>query len=290
MPSENKNCDRPLYRENIDTQDVELNLLLQALYLKYGYDFRNYSKAHLKRRVNQRLKLSGLNTISELQNKVLWNKDFYQVFLRDLSINVTEMFRDPEFYLAFRKKVISDLKTYAHIKVWHAGCSTGEEVYSLAIIMKEENLLSRVQIYATDINKSVLDTAKMGIYSKKEMELYSRNYRAAGGKGSLSDYYTAKYGSVLFDKSLSKNIVFADHNLVTDGVFAEVNLIFCRNVLIYFDKFLQNKVLHLFSNSLARRGFLCLGTKESLAFTDLENSFETVDEKLRIYRKLVVSI
>ena len=290
MPSENKNCDRPLYRENIDTQDVELNLLLQALYLKYGYDFRNYSKAHLKRRVNQRLKLSGLNTISELQNKVLWDKDFYQVFLRDLSINVTEMFRDPEFYLAFRKKVISDLKTYAHIKVWHAGCSTGEEVYSLAIIMKEENLLSRVQIYATDINKSVLDTAKMGIYSKKEMELYSRNYRAAGGKGSLSDYYTAKYGSVLFDKSLSKNIVFADHNLVTDGVFAEVNLIFCRNVLIYFDKFLQNKVLHLFSNSLARRGFLCLGSKESLAFTDLENSFETVDEKLRIYRKLVVSI
>lgn len=289
MPSEIKNNNIRFSRENSDTQDIELDLLLQAVYLRYGYDFRNYSKAHLKRRINQRLKMSELNTISELQNKVLWNKDFYHVFLQDLSINVTEMFRDPEFYLAFRKKVISDLKTYAYIKVWHAGCATGEEVYSLAIMLKEENLLSRAQIYATDINKNVLETARQGIYSKKEMELYSRNYLAAGGKGCLSDYYTSKYGSVLFDKSLSKNIVFADHNLVTDGVFAEVNLIFCRNVLIYFDKFLQNKVLHLFSNSLARRGFLCLGTKESLAFTDLENNFETVDKSLKIYRKLRVS-
>ncbi|MEL7586017.1 MAG: protein-glutamate O-methyltransferase CheR [Prolixibacteraceae bacterium] len=285
MPSEIKNNGVRFSRENSDTADIELDLLLQAIQMKYGYDFRNYNKAHLKRRINQRLKMSALNTISELQNKVLWEKDFCQVFLQDLSINVTEMFRDPEFYLAFRKKVISHLKTYAHIKIWHAGCSTGEEVYSLAIMMKEENLLPRVQIYATDINKSVLDTARQGIYSKKEMELYSVNYHAAGGKGQLSDYYTAKYGSVLFDKSLSKNIVFADHNLVTDGVFAEVNLIFCRNVLIYFDKFLQNKVLGLFSDSLARRGFLCLGTKESLAFTDLENGFETVDERLSIYRK-----
>ena len=285
MPSEIKNNNTWIFREELDTEDIELDLLLQAVQMKYGYDFRNYNKAHLKRRIHQRLKMSELTTVSELQSKVLWDRDFYQVFLQDLSINVTEMFRDPEFYLAFRKKVISHLKTYAHIKVWHAGCSTGEEVYSLAIMMKEENLLPRVQIYATDINKSVLETARQGIYSKKEIELYSGNYLAAGGKGQLSDYYTSKYGSVLFDKSLSKNIVFADHNLVTDGVFAEVNLIFCRNVLIYFDKFLQNKVLCLFSNSLARRGFLCLGTKESLAFTDLENSFETVDRKLRIYRK-----
>jgi chemotaxis protein methyltransferase CheR len=289
MPSGIKNNNIPVSRENSDTRDIELDLLLQAVYLKYGYDFRNYSKAHLKRRINHRLRLSEMNTISELQSKVLWDQDFYRVFLQDLSINVTEMFRDPAFYLAFRKKVISDLKTYAHIKIWHAGCSTGEEVYSLAIILKEENLLSRVRIYATDINKSVLETAKQGIYSKKEMELYSKNYLEAGGKGRLSDFYTSKYGSVLFDKSLSKNIVFADHNLVTDGVFAEVNLIFCRNVLIYFDKFLQNKVLHLFFNSLARRGFLCLGTKESLAFTDLEDSFETIDESVRIYKKIHVS-
>lgn len=289
MQSGTKDNNIPVDRENSDTRDIELDLLLQAVYLKYGYDFRNYSKAHLKRRINHRLRLSEMNTISELQSKVLWDQDFYRVFLQDLSINVTEMFRDPAFYLAFRKKVISDLKTYAHIKIWHAGCSTGEEVYSLAIILKEENLLSRVRIYATDINKSALETAKQGIYSKKEIELYSKNYLDAGGKGRLSDFYTSKYGSVLFDKSLSKNIVFADHNLVTDGVFAEVNLIFCRNVLIYFDKFLQNKVFHLFFNSLARRGFLCLGTKESLAFTDLENSFETIDESMKIYKKIRVS-
>ncbi|WP_372934353.1 CheR family methyltransferase [Mariniphaga sediminis] len=289
MPSETKN-DRifPVSPEKNDTQNIELDLLLQAVFLKYGYDFRNYSKAHLKRRINQRLNISNLETISELQNKILWDKEFFRLFLKDLSINVTEMFRDPDFYAAFREKVVSVLKTYAHIKVWHAGCATGEEVYSLAIILKEENLLARTQIYATDINKSVLETAKQGIYSKKEMELYERNYKEAGGKGELSDYYTSKYGSVLFDKSLSKNIVFADHNLVTDGVFAEVHLIFCRNVLIYFDKLLQNKVLGLFSDSLAKRGFLCLGTKESLKFTDYENKFQAVDKKMRIYKKLYI--
>lgn len=271
--------------ENYDTQNIELDLLLLAVNLKYGYDFRNYSKTHLKRRIYQRLKLSGLNTISELQNKVLWDKEFYRIFLQDLSINVTEMFRDPDFYLSFRKKVISDLKTYAYIKVWLAGCSSGEEVYSLAIILKEEDLLQRTQIYATDINKNVLETARQGIYSNKEIELYSRNYHDSGGKGQLSDYYTSKYGSVLFDKSLSKNIVFADHNLVTDGVFAEVNLVFCRNVLIYFDKFLQNKVLKLFSESLSKRGFLCLGTKEGLKFTDFEDDFTVIDKKMKIYKK-----
>jgi len=270
----------------METPDIEMELLLQAVYMKYGYDFRNYSKAHLKRRIHQRLQVSGLNTISELQSKVLWDKIFFRTFLQDLSINVTEMFRDPEFYLTFRKKVVSDLKTYAHIKVWHAGCSTGEEVYSLAILLKEEGLLGKTQIYATDINKGVLEIARQGIYSKKEVELYARNYTEAGGKIKLSDYYTSKYGSVLFDKSLSKSIVFADHNLVTDSVFAEVNLIFCRNVLIYFDKTLQNRVLHLFNNSLSKRGYLCLGTKESLKFTDLENSFDIIDKQLKIYKQL----
>lgn len=276
-------------QEAMDTSDIELELLLQAVNLKYGYDFRNYSKAHLKRRINQRLQLSSLNTISELQNKVLWDKSFFRTLLQDLSINVTEMFRDPEFYLAFRKKVVSDLKTYARLKVWHAGCSTGEEVYSLAILLKEEDLLGRTQIYATDFNKNVLETAKLGIYSKKEIDLYSKNYTEAGGKGKLSDYYTSKYGSVLFDKSLAKNIVFADHNLVTDGVFAEVNLIFCRNVLIYFDKYLQNRVLGLFTNSLTKMGFLCIGTKENLRFTDYEHSYSPIDKKMKIYKKLQIT-
>ncbi|HSH19697.1 MAG TPA: CheR family methyltransferase, partial [Draconibacterium sp.] len=222
-------------QENTDIQDIEMSLLLQAVHLKYGYDFSNYSKTHLKRRILHRLALSGLSTISEMQNEILWDKEFYLAFLQDLSINVTDMFRDPEFYSIFRKKIIPNLSTYAHIKIWHAGCSTGEEVFSLAIILKEENILHKTQIYATDFNKRVLESAKQGIYSKKEMELHSRNYTEAGGKGQLSDYYTSKYGSVLFDKSLSKNIVFADHNLVTDGVFAEVHLVFCRNVLIYFN-------------------------------------------------------
>jgi len=290
MPLADKKYISELSHKNIDTEDLEMQLLLQAVYLKYGYDFRNYSKAHLKRRINQRLQLSSLNTISELQNKVLWDKEFFKRnFLQDLSINITEMFRDPEFYASFIEKVIPDLKTYAHIKVWHAGCSTGEEVYSLAIILKEENLLAKTQIYATDINKNVLEIAKQGIYNKKDMELYSRNYDEAGGKSKLSDYYTSKYGSVLFDKSLSKNIVFADHNLVTDGVFAEVNLVFCRNVLIYFDKTLQEKVLGLFSNSLTKRGFLCLGTKESLKFTGYEKNYSIIDKKLKIYKKLHVT-
>lgn len=274
---------------NIDIEDIELDLLLQAVHKRYGYDFRNYSKAHLRRRIYQRLKLSGLETVSDLQKKILWEKDFFRTFLQDLSINVTEMFRDPHFYEVFREKVIPDLRTYAHIKVWHAGCSSGEEVYSLAIILKEENLLNKTQIYATDFNKSVLDKAKQGIYNKRDMELYARNYKEAGGKHELADYYTSKYGSVLFDKSLSKNIVFADHNLVTDGVFAEVNLVFCRNVLIYFDKMLQNKVLGLFHESLTKRGFLCLGTKESLRFSDYETKYSVIDKKMKIYKKLPVA-
>ncbi|NQU88020.1 MAG: protein-glutamate O-methyltransferase CheR, partial [Mariniphaga sp.] len=259
--------------ESGDVFNMEVELLLQAVHQMYGYDFRNYSKAHLKRRILHRLKLIGLNTVSELQNKVLWEKNFYRTFLQDLSINVTEMFRDPPFYKILREKVIPVLSTYAHIKVWLAGCSSGEEVYSLAILLNEENLLSRTRIYATDFNKNVLELAKQGIYKKQDMELYESNYNKSGGKGKLSDYYTSKYGSVMFDKSLSKNVVFADHNLVTDSVFAEVNMVFCRNVLIYFDKILQNKVLSLFNNSLSNKGFLCLGTKESIRFTDQETSF-----------------
>jgi len=270
--------------DNIDIQEIELELLLHAVHLKYGYDFSNYSKTHIKRRVMHRLAVSGLNTISEMQNKILWDKEFYTVFLQDLSINVTEMFRDPEFYLKFRKIIIPELSTYAHIKIWHAGCSSGEEVFSLAIMLKEENILHKTQIYATDFNKRVLELAKQGIY-KKEMELYSRNYLESGGKAQLSDYYTSKYGSVLFDKTLAKNVVFADHNLVTDGVFAEVHLVFCRNVLIYFDKKLQNRVLGLFTNSLIKRGILCLGTKESLRFSDYENNYEVLDKKNKIYKK-----
>jgi chemotaxis protein methyltransferase CheR len=270
---------------NGDILDIEMTLLFQAIFMKYGYDFRNYSKAHLKRRIMHRLKISGLRTITDLQNKVLWDKEFFSLFLQDLSINVTEMFRDPEFFRSLRENVIPVLSTYPHIKIWNAGCSTGEEVFSLAILLKEENLLDRTRFYATDFNKNVLETARQGIYRKQDMELFERNYSESGGKFSLSDYYSSKYGSVMFDKSLVKNVVFADHNLVTDGVFAELNLVFCRNVLIYFDKDLQNQVLKLFCNSLAKSGFLCLGTKESLRFSDVESKFISIDKKMKIYKK-----
>ena len=270
---------------NNDLRNIEIKLLLDAIYLRYGYDFRHYSKAHIKRRINHRLNISNIRTISQLQDKILWDRNFFFEFLADLSINVTEMFRDPETYLEFRKQVIPILSTYAFLKIWVAGCSTGEEVYSLAILLDEEKLLSRTQIYATDFNKNVLNIARQGIYSEQDMDLYVRNYKKAGGRKDLSDYFTSKYGSVIFDKSLSKRIVFADHNLVTDSDFSEVNLISCRNVLIYFEKKLQNHVVGLFHKSLSNKGFLFLGTKESLRFTDYENSFISIDEKAKIYRK-----
>ena len=274
--------------ENLEIIDIEIPLFLEAIFQKYGYDFRNYSKAHIKRRLLHRMAVGNFASVSEMQNKVLRDKAFFVDLLGDLSINVTEMFRDPEFYQSFRNQVVPNLRTYPFIKIWHAGCSTGEEVYSLAILLKEEYLLERCQIYATDFNRKVLDIAKMGIYQTQELDKYQRNYANSGGTGKLSDYYTLKYGSIKFDQSLSRKVVFADHNLVTDQVFAEVNLILCRNVLIYFNKDLQNKVIQLFYNSLSASGYLCLGTKETLQFTLFENSFTDVDSKQKIFKKKIV--
>lgn len=273
---------------NTDLLNIELHLLFEAIFLKYGYDFRNYSKAHIRRRVLSRLGMSNIPTVTDLLNKVLRDPDFFRDFLDDLSINVTEMFRDPDFYKSFRETIVPKLKTYAFFKVWHAGCSTGEEVYSLAILFQEEGLLDRCQVYATDFNRKVLEIAKEGVYQKADMEQYERNYQLSGGKKKLSDYYKSMYGSVMFNKELASRIVFADHNLVTDSVFAEVNLILCRNVLIYFDKSLQDKVLTLFHDSLVSSGILCLGTKESLRFTRVEKQFDSIDEKQKIFKKKLV--
>lgn len=270
---------------NIDLLNIEIKLLLEAIFLRYGYDFRNYSKSHIKRRVLHRLGTSRISTVTELQNKVLRDRDFFIEFLDDLSINVTEMFRDPDFYRSLRENVIPKLRTYAFFKIWHAGCATGEEVYSLAIMLKEEGLLDRCQVYATDFNRKVLEIAKEGVYQKVDVEQYEQNYQLSGGKNKLSDYYKSMYGSVMFDKELSSRIVFADHNLVTDRVFADVNLILCRNVLIYFEKSLQENVLDLFNESLVPSGILCLGTKESIKFGRHENYFDVVDEKQRIFKK-----
>lgn len=272
-------------QEILETEEIEIDLLLEAIYRKYGYDFRNYGKAHIKRRISHRLATSGMVTISQMQDKVLRDEVFFETLLRDLSINVTEMFRDPDFYAALRNDVIPILKTYPFVKIWHAGCSTGEEVYSMAILLKEEGLLDRVQVYATDFNQIVLQTARDGIFSIDRIKEYTLNYQKAGGKKSFSDYYTARYNSVIMDKDLKKNVVFADHNLVTDSVFAEVNMIICRNVLIYFDKDLQDKVINLFDDSLSNGGILCLGSKENLRFSKSYKNFQPLNEKQKIYRK-----
>lgn len=273
-----------------ENENIELKLLLEAIFMKYGYDFRNYSLAHIKRRVLRRMNMSNIGTISELQYRIIYDEDFFKEVLSDFSINVTEMFRDPLFYKVFRRDVIPILKTYPFIKIWHAGCSTGEEIYSMAILLKEEGLYDRTQIYATDFNEIVLQKAKNAIYSIDSIKDYTLNYQKAGGNGSFADYYIAKYDSVILDESLKKKIVFADHNLVTDGVFGEMHVIICRNVLIYFNKNLQNKVIKLFYESLINGCFLCLGSKESLKFSSSVDKFDPFVEEQKIYqRKFTVS-
>lgn len=277
-------------KDNNQTINIEIELILQAIYNKYGYDFRNYSKAHIKRRLLNRLASSDLKSISEMQHKVLHDSGFFEVILRDLSINVTEMFRDPGFYRALRIDVMPILKTYPYFKVWHAGCSTGEEVYSFAVVLKEEGIYDRAQIYATDFNRDVLEIAKKGIYPIDRIKEFTANYQAGGGTQSFSDYYMANYNSVIYDQSLKKNLVFAEHNLVTDSVFAEANLIICRNVLIYFNKELQNRVVTLFNDSLVNGGFLGLGSKETLQFTNQANNFDIVNKNEKIYKKKITAL
>ena len=267
-----------------ENERIELDLLLEAIYQRYHYDFKEYSRAHLKRRLMYRMRIANIESISHMQHKILYDRSFFENLLLDLSINVTEMFRDPSFYEAIRQKVIPRLKKYPFIKVWHAGCSTGEEVYSMAILLKEEELYDRTQIYATDFNTMVLKRAKDAIYPIDLIKEYTVNYQKAGGLNSFAEYYTARYNSVILDPSLKERIVFADHNLVTDGVFGEMNVILCRNVLIYFTKKLQNRVIKLFMDSLAPSGFLCLGSKESLKFSQYYPYFNTSVEKEKIYQ------
>lgn len=273
------------FEEDNKTLNIEIELLLEAIFKKYGYDFRDYGKAHIKRRVLHRLASSKLESVSHLQHAILYDEEYFKLILKDFSINVTEMFRDPSFYKKLREEVIPLLKTYPFIKIWHAGCSTGEEVYSMAILLKEEGLLDRTQIYATDFNQNVLKTAKEGIYPIDKVKEYTHNYQKSGGIHSFSDYYTAKFESVILDNELKSNIVFADHNLVSDKVFAEVHLVICRNVLIYFNKSLQDKVLDLLEKSLIPGGYLALGSKESIRFSKSNKEFDTVDDKEKIYKK-----
>jgi chemotaxis protein methyltransferase CheR len=269
-----------------DLEEIELSLLLEGMYRQYGFDFREYAPASLRRRVWRRVFAEGLETISALQDKLLHDPACMERLLLDLSINVTAMFRDPNFYQTFREHVVPLLRTYPFIRIWHAGCSTGEEVYSMAILLREEGLYDRTRIYATDINEVVLQRAKAGIFPLERMQEYTDNYIRAGGKKSFSEYYTAKYGGALFDQSLTKNVVFSQHNLVTDHSFSEFNVILCRNVLIYFDKTLQSKVHSLFYDSLATFGVLVLGSKETLRFMAHEDAYQQIAPPEKIFRKV----
>ncbi|EZI30026.1 protein-glutamate O-methyltransferase CheR [Pseudomonas extremaustralis] len=268
------------------SSDIELRLLIEAIYLKYSYDFRDYSGASVKRRVAHALRQFDCATISALQERVLHDPAAFMQLLQFLTIPVSEMFRDPSHFLAIRQEVVPLLKTYPSIKIWIAGCSTGEEVYSMAIMLREEGLLERTIIYATDINPASLDKAKQGIFPLDSVRAYTANYQQAGGQASFADYYTAAYDYAIFDKTLRENVTFADHSLATDSVFSETQLISCRNVLIYFNKKLQDRAFGLFHESLCHRGFLVLGSKETLEFSAYNNQFEPLVKQERIYRKL----
>lgn len=270
-----------------DNLNIEIELLLEAIFQKYSYDFRNYGRAHIKRRILHRLASSNFENVSHLQHQILYDESLLKLILKDFSINVTEMFRDPSFYRKLKTEVIPILKTYPFIKIWHAGCSTGEEVYSMAILLHEEGLLERSQIYATDFNQTVLKKASEGIYHINKVKEFTFNYQKSGGTQSFSDYYTAKFESVILNKELKSNITFADHNLVCDNSFAEVHLVICRNVLIYFNKKLQNSVIKLLSNSLIPGGYLALGSKESLRFSSSFYDFDIIDENEKIYKKIL---
>ncbi|MBK7866611.1 MAG: protein-glutamate O-methyltransferase CheR [Ignavibacteriales bacterium] len=268
-----------------EIEEIELQLLLESVYLRYGYDFRDYARSSLMRRAKIVVALSGFKNISDLIPKLLHDKTYFLNLVHHFSITVTEMFRDPKVYLKLRETVFPLLETHPYIKIWHAGCATGEEVYSLAILLKEAGIYDKCTIFATDFNDSALEVAKAAIYRIDNMKQCLTSYQNAGGMNSFSEYYTADSDSIVLNKELRKNITFANHNLVLDKVFGEMHLILCRNVLIYFNKSLQNKTLELFRESLVPGGFLCIGTKESINFTSVVGDFSAISEKERIFRK-----
>jgi chemotaxis protein methyltransferase CheR len=267
-------------------EDIEVQLLLEKIYSYWGSDFRNYAFSSLKRRIQSFIYSEGLFNISQLQEKILDDKAFLDKFVLNITVNVTSMFRDPSFYIAFRNEVIPLLRTYPFIRIWHAGCSTGEEVYSMAILLQEEGLYQRCRLYATDLNEKVLLKAKSGIFSLKLMQNYTKLYIQSGGKKPFSEYYTAAYENAIFRTYLRENIIFAQHNLVIDSSFNEFNVILCRNVLIYFNQNLQNHVHKLFYHSLSSFGILGLGKQESIRFTPYEHKYQELVNREKLYRRV----
>lgn len=270
-----------------ELEEVEISLLLEGLYRVYGFDFREYARSSLKRRILELMRAEKLETISALQNRILHDQACLDRFLLGLAVHATSMFRDPSFYLTFRRKVVPLLRTYPTVMIWIAGCSTGEEVYSLAILLAEEGLYSKCRIYATDISHAVLRRARDGIFPLSAMREYTNNYHMAGGINEFSDYYTAQYDNVIFSSALKTNIVFSEHNLATDGSFNEFQVILCRNVMIYFNKDLQARVHNLLYDSLSMFGVFGIGNKESLKFTPRAAFYEHLNENDKLYRKVM---
>ncbi|HEV2828103.1 MAG TPA: protein-glutamate O-methyltransferase CheR [Pyrinomonadaceae bacterium] len=273
-------------RAAVGIEDIEIDLLLEGIYRAHGFDFRDYSRASLKRRILEVMRAENMETVSAFQNRLLHDTASLDRFLLRLSVHATAMFRDPSFYLTFRRKVVPLLRTYPTVQIWVAGCSTGEEVYSLAILLQEERLYPRCRLYATDISQAVLRKAREGIFPLAAMREYTANYHQAGGTHEFSDYYTAQYDNAMFSASLRNNIVFSEHNLATDGSFNEFQVILCRNVMIYFNKELQARVHNLLYDSLSMFGVFGLGNKESLKFTPREQFYEELNETDKLYRKV----
>jgi chemotaxis protein methyltransferase CheR len=271
--------------DEADIEQVEINLVLDAVLQRYGYDFRDYARASIERRVRSLCRNNGYEHLSGILPDLLRDASFLEKIIREFSVTVTDMFRDPFVYQRIREQVVPMLKTYPYIKVWVAGCATGKEAYSIAILLMEEGLYDRAIIYGTDFNDIALKHSKKGAYSLERMETFCTNYQKAGGKAALTDYFTLTDKFCVVKDEVKKNITFANHNLVTDTVFGEMHLILCRNVLIYFNKTLQRRVLSIFRDSLVFDGFFCLGSKESLKFSGLEKDMKVVDEHARIYQK-----
>ena len=266
-------------------EDIEIHLLLEALYRRYHYDFRHYARASIKRRLRQACVQLGYPSLSALQDALLHDETIVSRLLDYLTVQVSEMFRDPSYFRAIREQVVPHLRTYPSLKFWIAGCSGGEELYSFAILLHEEGLLDRTMLYATDINPAALETAQKGIYALDRIADFTRNHQRSGGKSSLSDYYATAYGNAVFDKRLRAQVLFSDHSLVTDAVFAECQFVSCRNVMIYFDRPLQDRAIGLFKDSLSRRGFLGLGSKETLRFSKHMNGFSEFVREEKIYQR-----
>lgn len=266
--------------------EEELNLLLNELMSEYGYDFTNYAKSSLRRRVSRLMVVEKFPSFAELYFRVKSDPSFLLRFIEEITVNVSEMFRDPAVFTFIRERILPVLATHPVIRIWHAGCASGEEVYSMAIMLEEANLLHKSLLYATDINPTVIENIKKGIFPISQMKVYSENYISSGGKKDFSSYYTAQYNRVIFNENLRSRMIAATHNLVTDRSFNQFQLIFCRNVLIYFDKTLQDKVLTLFDDSLENLGFIVLGSKESLRFSAIVNKYVMIDKGQKIWRKM----